>query len=230
MAVKFIDFGKKYGQNQVIFGLNLTINEGEIACILGESGVGKTTILRSILGLTDYEGTIEGVPKKVATIFQTPRLIKNLTVEENLKFVLPKSEWGKIEPMLEEVGLLDKKDAYPSSLSGGQAQRVSICRAFLIESDLLLMDEPFSSLDTALKIRLIDLVGRLLKKHRQTVLFVTHDVEECAMLSSRALIFQGGKITYDFCRDLPLPRPYGENSDYKTSILKALLEENAPIV
>ena len=139
----------------------------------------------------------------------------------NLKLVCRDEQ--KIGEFLSRLELSEKADAYPAELSGGQAQRVSIARAFLYPSDLLLMDEPFSSLDTALKIRLIGVFCSLWKEEKRTVVFVTHDAEEAYMLSHRALVLSGGKIVADMREESQIPRPYGENSAFRKEIVQAIL-------
>ena len=126
--------------------------------------------------------------------------------------------------MLALVELSDKADVYPSDLSGGQAQRVSIARAFAYPSELLLMDEPFSSLDTALKIRLTEVFCKLWERDRRTVVFVTHDVEEAYTLAHRAVLIRAGKAAADFTCGEKIPRPYGEPSPFKQNILQAMLQ------
>ena len=195
---------QKYGALTVYENFSLSLEEGKIACILGASGCGKTTLLNMLAGLVPFSGTIEPM-QPCSYIFQQPRLVPNLTVEGNLRLVC--RDAARIRDMLGRIGLADKAKAYPVELSGGQAQRVSIARAFLHPSSLLLMDEPFSSLDTALKIRLMRLFAEIWREERRTVLFVTHDVEEAYMLAHRALVLRGGKIAADIdCGGGDLPR------------------------
>ncbi len=184
---------KAYGKTEVYRGLDLSVEEGKITCILGESGSGKTTLLNCIAGLTDYIGQI--TPVKCSYVFQTPRLVPNLTAEQNLSLVC--RDKARVCAMLEVVGLGEKRGAYPKSLSGGQAQRVSLARAFLYESDALLMDEPFSSLDLRLKNEMHSLFLQINSRYRRTVLFVTHNVDEAVKLADRLLVLKGGKIVFD---------------------------------
>lgn len=218
--------GKKYGETTVYDGFSLEIEAGKITCLLGPSGCGKTTLLNMLAGLVPYQGKIENIPNRISYIFQEERLLPNLTVRQNIRFVLGKgASDAAIDSVLEKVELLDKADAYPSELSGGQAQRVSIARAFAYPSELILMDEPFSSLDTALKIRLIDVFCRLWREERRTAVFVTHDVEEACMLAHRAIVLREGAIVADLRSPQDVPRPYGEGSAFKTALLRALLGE-----
>ena len=217
------NISKRYGDVRVYENFDLSIDEGKITCVLGESGCGKTTLLNILAGTTSFDGDAPSCA--CSYIFQQPRLVPNLTVEGNLRLVCRSAQ--KIEDMLKRVGLHEKRKAYPVELSGGQAQRVSIARAFLHPSELLLMDEPFSSLDTALKIRLIDFFCELWSVERRTAVFVTHDAEEAYMLSHRAVVLKEGKIVSDFRETSDIPRPYGEKSAYKESILKAMLSGGA---
>lgn len=187
------NLAKSYGKLSVYENFNLEIEEGKITCILGESGSGKTTLLNCIARLTPFEGKIE--LRKCAYVFQTPRLVQNLTVYKNLSLICGDAE--KIEKMLGSVRLTDKRDAYPAALSGGQAQRVSLARAFLFGGDMILMDEPFSSLDLKLKKEIISLFSELRAEYGLTALFVTHDVDEALELSDRIIVIGGGKIMLD---------------------------------
>lgn len=215
---------KSYGEKQVFHRFALDIGEGEILCVLGESGGGKTTLLKILAGLTEYVGNVESVPC-VGYIFQEPRLLPNLTVEENLLYAGAKPQ--EIEDVLRKVEMLALRDKRPKQLSGGEKQRVAIARAFLSKAPLLLMDEPFSSLDTALKIRLSKVFVELWKESRKTVVFVTHDLEEAWMLGHRAVVLKQGELVADvrFGEEI-LPREYGESNAVKRELLSVLTNEN----
>ena len=222
--IEIENFSKTYGGTAVYRNLNLTLRGGEITCLLGASGCGKTTVLNALAGLIAYEGSITGVPERVSYVFQEERLLPNLTVRQNIRYVLGKGEESAADEILRRVELEDKADCYPSSLSGGQARRAAIARAFAYPSGLLLMDEPFSSLDTALKIRLIEVFFNLWRQDGRTVVFVTHDVEEAYMLAHRAVLLGGGEIVADLTSETPPPRRYGESSSFKQKILSAMLD------
>lgn len=182
---------KRYGNLTIYENFNFSIEEGRITCILGESGSGKTTLLNMLAGLTPYEGTISPA-LKCSYVFQQPRLVPNLTVMQNLLLVSGQKQ--RAEELLEEVGLFEKAQAYPAELSGGQAQRVSLARAFLYPSDLILLDEPFSSLDLRIKLKVADLFLRLREREGRTAVFVTHDIDEAAMLAHRIVVLKGGCV------------------------------------
>lgn len=226
--IELVNVSKKYANTPVYENFSLEIEEGKITCLLGASGCGKTTLLNMLAGLTPYEGKIGNVPERISYIFQEERLLPNLTVKQNVALVLGKNADGKkISEILEKVELSGKEDAYPAELSGGQAQRVSIARAFAYPSGLILMDEPFSSLDTALKIRLIDVFCRLWQEEKRTAVFVTHDAEEAYMLAHRAVLLEEGKVVADISENDPVPRAYGESSRFKQRILAELLGGSA---
>lgn len=222
--MQLISINKAYGKQKVFEDFSLRIEEGKILCILGESGGGKTTLLNILAGLISYEGTLSGVPDKVSYIFQEPRLLPNLTVRENLKYAGGRAE--TIESMLEKTELLPCAEKRSSELSGGEKQRVSIARAFSVDSGLLLMDEPFSSLDTALKIRLSNVFANLWKecRGRRTAVFVTHDLEEALMLADRVVILRRGKTVADVeLKRADFPAPYGAPNEYREELLSVLL-------
>ena len=118
---------KKYGGKAALSDVSLELREGEITAVLGESGAGKTTLLNVLAGLTPYEGSVEG-RGAFSYLFQSPKLLPNLTAEENLRFVLPENMWAEISQMLAKVGLAGREKSYPRQLSGGERQRVAIAR------------------------------------------------------------------------------------------------------
>ena len=191
--IEIKNFTKKYAGLSVYEDFNLNINEGEITCILGESGSGKTTLLNAIAGLIKYEGQIPEL--KCSYIFQTPRLVPNLTVYGNLKLIC--NDESKINEMLERVKLSDKAKSYPIKLSGGQMQRVSIARAFLYDSNVILMDEPFTSLDLKLKREMAELFIELRSEYISTAIFVTHDADEALRIADRIIVLRHGKTVLD---------------------------------
>lgn len=213
---------KSYGEQVVFENFALEIEEGKILCVLGESGGGKTTLLNILAGLTAYEGGIDGAPKKVGYIFQEPRLLPNLSVEDNLRYAGGTSE--KIDELLAKTEMTAQRKKKPRALSGGEKQRVAFARAFLSDGETLLLDEPFSALDTALKIRQAEVFAALWKAEKKTTVFVTHDIEDACMLAHRVVVLRKGKIALDMAMDeSELPRTYGENSGAKTKMLAALL-------
>ena len=211
---------KKYGSLTVYDNFSLSLEEGKITCILGESGCGKTTLLNMLAGVCPYEGEI--TPRQPCSyIFQQPRLVPNLTVAGNLSLVC--KDRARIADMLSRAGLSEKAGAYPVELLGGQAQRVSVARAFLNPARLILMDEPFSSLDTALKIRMIGLFCEIWREEKRTAVFVTHDAEEAQMLAHRAIVMREGRVVADIAARGEPPRSYGEQSSFRGELVAAML-------
>ena len=184
---------KKYGDLTVFKDFNLSIESGKITCVLGESGSGKTTLLNCVSRLTDYAGEIDKIECSYA--FSKPNLFPNLTVKDNL--LLVNNDVAQVENCLKEFGILDKKDSYPRGLSNGQAQRVSLARAILYKKPLLLLDEPFSSLDIGIKYRLIEKIKKRQQEEQNTILMVTHDIKEAVTIADRIVVIKKGKIIYD---------------------------------
>lgn len=213
--IRISNLTKNYGNQTVYKNFNITFEDGKITCILGESGCGKTTLLNCIANLTDYSGEI---PKLEPTyIFQSPRLVPCLTVKQNLELICKDGE--KIENILKRVGLADKADKYPATLSGGEAQRVSLARAFVFGGDILLMDEPFSSLDLKLKFSACDLFLSLQREKNMTALFVTHDIEEALRIADRIIILKKGG-SYE---DLTVEK--GKVDDLRKNIIQVFMSE-----
>lgn len=213
---------KSYGEKKVFENFALEVAQGEILCVLGASGAGKTTLLNALAGLVSFEGEVTPAPKKVGYIFQEPRLIPSLTVEQNLLYVGGRVE--NIDEILRKTELLEHRNKRPRFLSGGEKQRVAFARAFVCESDLLLLDEPFSSLDTALKIRMMETFARLWEEKQQAAVLVTHDLEEAWALGHRIILLKEGKIVFDVrpTRET-FPAKYGSGGEEKEALLKAAL-------
>lgn len=217
--IEIKNFSKSYQDVSVFKHFNLSLDEGKITCILGESGSGKTTLLNAVAGLIKYEGSISKL--KCSYVFQTPRLVPNLTVYGNLKLVC--NDDKKIMDMLARVRLTEKAKSYPVSLSGGQAQRVSIARAFLFESEIILMDEPFSSLDLKLKNEVTELFFDVWREDKRTALVVTHDVDEAVSVAHRIVVISGGEVIYDRNPEDKPPRAIGAADEFRRELISVLL-------
>lgn len=193
--IKLIDITKNYGEKNVFSHFNLDIERNKITAVLGESGVGKTTLLSVMANRTEFSGKIENAPEKVSFVFQEDRLIPFKTVNGNLEFVLGK---GNYSEALEKAGLGDCGKSYPDQLSGGMQRRVSLLRAFLFESDALFMDEPFSSLDIGTKYMIMDNFLSMWNRDKRTAVIITHNPDEAAYIADRAIVLgNGGKILFD---------------------------------
>ena len=183
---------KTYGNNIIFKDLSCEFEEGKITAVLGESGVGKTTLINIIAGLTDFSGKVEC--DKISVVFQEDRLIPNLTVKDNLKIVNPNVE---VEKELESVGLIDAINKFPSELSAGMARRVAILRALICNNPLLLMDEPLRNLDYAMKYKLMDLFKEYHQEYHNTIIFVTQSIDEAVYLADRVVILGNEGIVKD---------------------------------
>ena len=179
---------KEYQGLRVLAGLDFTLKKGEIVCLLGPSGAGKTTLLNIMAGLSALSAGSCRLFGKLSYVFQEDRLLPWKNVLENVMFPGGKPDAQKAQAILEKLGLIDFVNYYPAQLSGGMRQRAAIARAFYAGGDLLLMDEPFQSLDMELRLRLIkELIG-LWEVRRNTIFFVTHNLEEAILLGHRILV------------------------------------------
>ena len=208
-------------RTEVLRGLDLTIAPGEFLAIVGESGVGKSTLLRVIIdlaapsaGTVSVRGSSGRRLPPAALVFQDSRLLPWRSVLDNVAFGL---EWSGVpgaerrrraEAMLTLVGLADLAGRWPHQLSGGQRQRVSLARALTVEPEVLLMDEPFSALDSFTRENLQDELLRIRAATGRTVLFVTHDIDEAVYLADRVVVLNGrpAGIGAEVRIDLPQPR------------------------
>ena len=230
--------GRTPGQNFLALEhLNFKVPEGEFACIVGPSGSGKTTLLNIIAGLDAMmDGAVEmksgGAivnPQDVSIgyMFQTPRLLPWLTVLENVQIVMDEADAasGEAERLLREMGLPDVMTSFPNRLSGGMQRRVALARAYAVRPKLMLMDEPFISLDAPTAERLRVLLLDIWKARRTTVLFVTHDLTEALHLADRVLFLSQspGSVVLDL--RVPLPRPRDPHDPELGSLRQKLLAD-----
>ncbi|MDK2886305.1 MAG: NitT/TauT family transport system ATP-binding protein [Thermosipho sp. (in: thermotogales)] len=186
MVIKLENINKSFGKLKVIENISFSLSKGEKLVLLGPSGCGKTTLLRIIAGLESFEGIVIKNFKKLGYVFQEPRIIPWKTIYKNLKFVEENDK--KIENILKTLKIYEFKDYYPNKLSGGMKQRVNLSRALVIEPDLLLLDEPFASLDIHIKWNIINDLLNEWRKRNFSMIMVTHDIKEAIMLGDRILV------------------------------------------
>ncbi|MCT4619527.1 MAG: ATP-binding cassette domain-containing protein [Marinisporobacter sp.] len=209
--------------------ISLSIKEGTFVTIVGKSGCGKTTLLKILSGLEKKtEGEITTNCKNIGIVFQEPRLMPWLTVKENMGFSFLEKEHEEkelVEKYLRVLDLYDFKDAYPSQISGGMAQRVSLGRTLCYNPDIILMDEPLGALDAFNRRKLQREIIELFLKEKKTIIFVTHDVEEAAFLGQRIIALDEGRIVKDISNDLEYIRKINHIDflDIKEAILNAIL-------
>ena len=202
------------GPRMVLADLRLEVPRGQFLCVLGPSGCGKTTLLNIISGLDrDFEGEVgwsgrTGAAPRIGYVFQEPRLLPWLTVTENIELVLKDGDRDPafLEHLLEVAGLEAFRQAYPQRLSLGLARRVALVRAFAIKPDLLLMDEPFVSLDRPTAERLRGLLLRIWSERPTTVIFVTHDLGEALQLGDRIVQLSASPAAVVADLEVPLAR------------------------
>jgi NitT/TauT family transport system ATP-binding protein len=184
-------FGSASGQHlDVLSHVSFALRRGEVGVLVGPSGCGKTTMLRLIAGSdTDYEGTIvRPAAGKLAMVFQEPRLLPWRSVEDNVRLIAPRIDEATLAMLFDVLELTRHRSHYPGELSLGLARRVALARAFATDPDLLLLDEPFVSLDEALARRLQEELILLVEKRAVTTLLVTHDVDEAVRLGDRVFL------------------------------------------
>ena len=211
MYLEMKDLSKSFDGKEVVSGLNLSMNQGEILCLLGVSGCGKTTTLRMAGGFLepdrghiylDGEDITKLPPERrpVSTVFQSYALFPHMTALQNVMYGLKFQGMKKKEAAeraweyLEIVGLADRASSSVQELSGGQQQRVALARSMAVNPKVLLLDEPLSNLDAKLRIRMRDELKELQKKTGITMIFVTHDQEEAMALADKIAIMEGGRL------------------------------------
>ncbi|WP_138465272.1 ABC transporter ATP-binding protein [Poseidonocella sp. HB161398] len=183
--------GKSFGGTQVLGPLSFRIAPGEVLAVLGPSGIGKSTLLKIVAGLdTLFEGRVAR-PQRLAMVFQEPTLLPWRSALQNLTLVHPGLGRAGAEEMLEQVGLAGKGEAFPGQLSLGQQRRLALARAFAGQPELLVLDEPFVSLDAELAETMLALTEALIARVKPSVLLVTHARAEAERLADRMLWLSG---------------------------------------
>ena len=210
---------RRFGARTVLDRLDLDLAPGSFTALLGRSGSGKTTLLRTLAGLDPADGV--AVPRPTSVVFQEARLLPWAPVWQNVTLGLDGADArSRAAEALQEVGLARHADAWPLTLSGGEAARVALARALVRAPRLLLLDEPFAALDALTRLRMHALVLDLWRRHRPAVLLVTHDVDEALALADRVLVLEDGRIAADLPVDLARPR---EASPVRAGLRRQLL-------
>jgi NitT/TauT family transport system ATP-binding protein len=217
VSVRYGSRGRQAGGPPAVAGVNAEIRAGEFVGIIGPSGCGKSTLLKAVAGLVPLSsGSVSygtGPDVKVGFLFQSDALLPWRTGIENVELALRlsgnKVDNGRARALqlLDEFGLGDAADKYPAQLSGGMRKRVAMARTLAYDPSLFLMDEPFSALDAQTRIHVGNFFLRILEKTGQTVLFVTHDIEEAVAMADRVLVMSSGPGRIAASIDVGLPRP-----------------------
>ena len=213
--ITFENINIYYDQFHALKNINVTINAGEVFVIIGPTGSGKTTFMKcinnlivptsgkiEINGINHDDNSIIELRRKIGYVFQKDCLLPHLTVEENIGLVMKilgkkKEEYtDKTYELMNRVELDPAiyKDRFPFELSGGQRQRVGIARGFMVESDIVLLDEPFSAIDPVTKVALQNMLLEINKKMGKTLVFITHDINEAMLMADRVCIIKDGEI------------------------------------
>jgi ABC-type nitrate/sulfonate/bicarbonate transport system ATPase subunit len=200
------------GLLHVLGELSFTLNSGEVAALVGPSGCGKTTLLRIVVGLDrDFTGAVR-LPShgRLGIVFQEPRLLPWRTVETNVRLAAPQAGEAALDALFATLGLARHRSHYPGELSLGLARRVALARAFAVEPDLLVLDEPFVSLDAALAARLRAELAELVGRRPVTTLLVTHSIEEAIGLADRIFLLSASPAR--LLAEVPIQNPRGARS------------------
>jgi len=220
-AITVTGLTQQFGGVRALAGVDLTVLRSEFVCLVGPSGCGKTTLLRILAGLAQPTGGTVHIVGKTAVVFQGQSLFPWLTAAENVAYglrlegVSAQTRNAFAVEQLRRVGLERFARAYPGTLSGGMQQRVNLARALAVDPDVLLMDEPFGSLDEQTRITMQEQLIALWEGSRKTVLFVTHSVEEAVALADRVVVLSArpGRVILDLPITAPRPRTRYEEHD-----------------
>ena len=225
----------KASDHQAISDLEFSLNSNEFVCLLGPSGCGKTTLLNIIAGLDqNYQGSILSGKQqqcpKIGYVFQSPRLLPWRTVRENIELAAPDDiSAAIIDALLEKMNLIKVQHVYPERLSLGMSRRVSIIRAFAVDPDILLMDEPFVSLDPPTARQVRNLLLELWQQRPHTILFVTHDLREAIALADRIVFLSASPMQVISEISVPISRNERCNETKIESFRQELLSNYSAI-
>jgi ABC-type nitrate/sulfonate/bicarbonate transport system ATPase subunit len=226
--IKRKSYRKASGGDLLVLGdVSLTIASGEVAALIGPSGCGKTTLLRIIVGLDDdFDGTVR-LPAhgRLGVVFQEPRLLPWRTVEENVRLGAPMASDAALDTLFGALGLAAHRRHYPGELSVGLARRVALARAFAVEPELLVLDEPFVSLDAELATRLRGELAELVARRPITTLLVSHDVDEVIGLADRVFLLSGSPARV--LADMPIQNPRSVRSAEDVAAIRNALSRQA---
>jgi sulfonate transport system ATP-binding protein len=222
LAVQATHISKRFAQHVALDDIDLEMREGEFVALVGKSGSGKTTLLRILAGL---DGPNEGellVPDARTVVFQEPRLVQSKRVWRNVNLGLPRGQADR-STALSALGLVNlehRVDAWPATLSGGEAQRVALARALVRQPKLLLLDEPFAALDALTRRQMHSLIRDLIARFTPATLLVTHDVDEALLLADRIMVLRDGKLASELVVSDPHPRhPSDERFEGRRQLL-----------
>jgi len=202
--------------------IRLTVGPGEIVALLGPSGVGKTTTLRILLGLDrDFEGSVRRAATRTGALFQEPRLLPWRDVRDNIRLAIPRGQpMPDIAALLDEVGLPGGETLYPAQLSLGMARRAALARALAIAPDLLILDEPFASLDPAMAERIATRLARLPRERGAALVMAMHDLDRAVALATRIVILAGRPASVAYQVEIAAHADDAERASVRADVIR----------